>query len=72
MNQPQQHRASDTDLALDYLAQVAGTYAKSLNDVERAPFVAHVNQCLQVIRTEVGALQEALKAARRPAEAEQE
>jgi hypothetical protein len=48
MNQQNQGQA-DPKLALQYLGEVAQTYASGLKPVEQAPFVNQVNVCMQVI-----------------------
>ena len=48
MNQPNQGQA-DPKLALQYLGEIASTYAGGLKPVEQAPFVNQVNVCMKVI-----------------------
>lgn len=48
MSQQQQGQA-DPKLALQYLGEVASTYAQGLKPVEQAPFVNQVNVCMKVL-----------------------
>jgi hypothetical protein len=48
MNAPQTQ--GDAGLALQYLGEVANTYANNLNGVEKAPFINQVNVCLKTIQ----------------------
>lgn len=58
----EQERPSDFDVAMQYLAEAVNTYAQSLEPVVRAPFVAHVNSCIRVVREERERLAEAVQA----------
>jgi beta-lactamase regulating signal transducer with metallopeptidase domain len=46
----EQNPQQQDELALQYLAEVANTYAESLAPVVRAPFVAQVNRCIASIK----------------------
>lgn len=48
----QQQNPQAADVALQYLAEVANTYAQTLAPVAKAPFVQHVNNCLRVLKEE--------------------
>ena len=60
MNQQQQGQA-DPKLALQYLGEVASTYAQGLKPVEQAPFVNQVNVCMQVLNERFDAMTEEIE-----------
>ena len=48
-NQGQAGQQADPDLALKYLAEVASSYAQTLDSVVRGPFINQVNICTGVL-----------------------
>lgn len=63
-SQDQQLQAMTFDQGLGYLAEVAGTYSKSLDEVVRKPFVAYVNGAISAVQDHIKRQHEALVAAR--------
>jgi len=68
----QEQRPSDFDVAMQYLAEAVNTYAQTLEAVVRAPFVAHVNSCIRVIKEERDKLAESVNTLAATAEAKED
>lgn len=49
MSAEQRATQSEPEMALAYLAEVANTYAQTLDKVAVPPFVGQVNQCIRLL-----------------------
>ena len=57
--QTQEQAQADPKLALQYLGEVASTYAETLKPVEKAPFINQVNTCLKILSEDRQAIAQA-------------
>lgn len=62
MSNPNQPQQADANIAMQYLGEVAQTYAATLNQVEKAPFINQVNTCMRVINEDREQMAKRLKA----------